>query len=267
MTAAALVRPVGQLYRARELILLLVARDLKARYRRSVLGMAWTLLNPLLQMGIYTVVFHTVIRVEVPAYALYVLSGLLPWSLVAVSTVASTQALLANQGLIRKVAVPQAVYPLALVGGKAVDLVLSLAPLAAVALLLGRPPTLAWLFLPVALGLLLAFAAGLALALASAAVFFRDLRHLAEVGVQAWFYLTPIVYPAAAVERLGPGPLRALLSANPMTPLVRCFQAPIHEGRLPAAAEVAAAAAVATLSLAAGFLVFHRTEDRHVHWL
>jgi lipopolysaccharide transport system permease protein len=265
-TAAALLQPVSALYRVREPLALLVARDLKARYKRSFLGMLWTLVGPLLQMGVYTLVFSAIVRIQVPAYAVYVLSGLLPWALVSGATLASSFSLLANQHLIRKVAVPQAVYPLALVGGKALDLFLSLLPLAIVAAIQGRPPSLAWLFLPVAVVLAVAFTAGLSLLVASLTVFFRDLRHLADVGFQVWFYLTPILYPASFVESLDPR-LRLFLAANPATPLVRMFQAPIHEGRLPGAGEIAAAAAAAVLALGAGFFAFVRLEDRHLHWL
>jgi lipopolysaccharide transport system permease protein len=266
VSVAAAVRPLAALGRARELVWLLVLRDLKARYKRSVLGMAWTLASPLLQMAVYTLVFDRIVRIQLPAYPVYVLAGLLPWTMISVATLTSTQALLANQSLIRKVAVPQAVYPLALVGGKLVDLCLSLAPLALVAALQGRPPGPTWLFLPVAVALTAAFTTGLALAAASATVFFRDLRHLAEIGFQVWFYLTPIVYPAAFLETLD-GRLRFLLAANPATPLLRCFQAPIHEGRLPTAAEVGGAALAAVLSLSLGLALFHRAEDAHLHWL
>jgi ABC-type polysaccharide/polyol phosphate export permease len=264
VTAAAL-RPISALYRARELLALLVARDLKSRYKRSVLGMFWTLLGPLLQMAVYTLVFTAIVRIRVPAYAVFVLSGLLPWMLLSGATLSSTHALLANQHLIRKVAVPQAVYPLALVGGKTLDLLLSLAPLALVATLQGRPPSASWLFLPVAIVVAVAFTAGLSLLAASLTVFFRDLRHLAEVGFQVWLYVTPILYPRSFLDALDPR-LRLLLAANPAAPIVRLFQAPIHEGQLPATGEVAGAVAAAALALGIGLVTFVRSEDRHLHW-
>lgn len=266
MSLAAAVRPLAALAARGELVWLLVLRDLKGRYKRSLLGMAWTLANPLLQMLVYTLVFSVIVRVRVPDYPVYVLSGLLPWTLVSVSTVASTYALLANQSLIRKVAVPQAVYPLALVGGKTVDLCLSLLPLAVVASFQGHPPGVAWLFLPVSVVLAVAFTAGLALVAASATVFFRDLRHLAEIGFQVWFYLTPILYPPSFLDSVDHR-LRLLLAANPATPIVRLFQAPLYEGRFPTPTEALAALGVAALSLTVGLVAFHRAEDAHLHWL
>jgi ABC-type polysaccharide/polyol phosphate export permease len=253
-------------WRYRELVSLLVARDLKVRYKRSVLGMFWTLLNPLLQMSVYAVVFSVIVRVGVPDFPLFLLAGLLPWQLLAVSGTTAANALLANQGLIRKVAVPQAVYPLALVGSKLVDLVLSLVPLAVLATAFGRPPGPAWLLLVPGIAVAAAFATGLSLLIASAAVFFRDVRHLVEILFQVWFYVTPILWPPAYLDRLPYPALRALFAANPAAPIVGWFHAVVHDGRAPSAGEAAAAIAAAAVSLALGSFVFRTLEDRHVHW-
>lgn len=260
-----LERAAADLWRFRGLLALLVERDLKVRYKRSVLGMFWTLLNPLLQMGVYTLVFSTILRIGVPGYPLFVLSGLLPWSLVAVGSLSASTSLLGNQQLIRKVAVPQAVYPLAAVGSKLVDATLSIPALALLALAVGRPPTAAWAWLPLALVLAATFTAGLALLFASLTVYFRDLRHLIEVLFQVWFYLTPVFYPASFLEKLPVPALRALLAANPAAPIVRIFQEAVHEGRSPGLATVAFAAASALGALALGASVFVRCEPGHIH--
>jgi ABC-type polysaccharide/polyol phosphate export permease len=256
----------AELWRFRELVVLLVSRDLKVRYKRSVLGMLWTLLNPLLQMSVYALVFSAIVRVGVRDFPVYLLAGLLPWQLVSVSGASAAHALLANQGLIRKVAVPQAVYPLALVGSKVVDLVLSLGPLGLVATAFGHPPGPLWILLLPAIAVAAAFAAGLSLLFASANVFFRDVRHLVDVLFQVWFYLTPILWPASYLERLPHPALRLLLAVNPAAPIVGWFQAVVHDGRAPAPGEVAAAVAAAAGALALGYLVFRSLEDRHVHW-
>jgi lipopolysaccharide transport system permease protein len=262
----ALAKPFLELYRFRELIGLLVERDLKVRYKRSVLGMFWTLLNPLLQMIVYTLVFRTIMRMDVPAFPVFLLSGLLPWSFISVSTTASAHSLLNNQGLIRKVAVPQAVYPLAVVGSKLVDLVLSLVPLAGLAVLFGRPPGASWLALIPALVLAVCFTTGLSLLFSSLMVFFRDIRHLIDILFQVWFYLTPVIYPHAYLENLPYPWLRTLLQLNPAAPIVRCFQSALYDGRTPDAPVLAAAAFFATLSLVVGFTVFERMQHRHIHY-
>ncbi len=261
----ALARPLGDLWKFRELVALLVQRDLKVRYKRSVLGMGWTLLNPLLQMVVYTLVFSTIMRVGVPRFPLFLLSGLLPWTLVSVSIVGSAHSLLANQGLIRKVAVPQMVYPLSIVASKLVDLVLSLIPLAVLAVVLGRPPTLAWAFVLPAIVLATAFSAGLALLFSSLTVFYRDMRHLIDILIQVWFYVTPVIYPASYLDKLPYPALRWILALNPATPIVRCFQVPLYERAAPSAALVGSATLAAAVVLGVGILVFTRGEAEHIH--
>lgn len=258
-------RAASELWRFRGLLALLVERDLKVRYKRSVLGMFWTLLNPLLQMGVYTLVFSTILRIGVPGYPLFVLAGLLPWSLVSVGTVAASMSLLGNQSLIRKVAVPQAVYPLAVVGSKLTDALLSVPALAILAILVGRPPGASWAWLPLALALAATFTAGLALLLSSLTVYFRDLRHLVELLFQVWFYLTPVFYPASFLEKLPLAPVRAALAANPAAPIVRLFHDTIYEGHAPSLTTLAFAAASAGTSLVVGLAVFKRCESGHVH--
>jgi lipopolysaccharide transport system permease protein len=257
-------RAFTEVLRFRELIALLVLRDLKVRYKRSVLGVVWTLLNPLLQMAVYAVVFSKVIRLGVPNYPVFLLAGLLPWTLVSVGTTGSAFSLLNNQALIRKVAVPQAVYPIAVVASKLVDLCLSLAPLAIIALVLGVTPGLPWLFLPIAVLTAAAFTAGLALAFSSLTVFFRDMRHLIDILFQVWFYLTPVLYPVEFLERLG-GRESWLFTLNPATPIVRLFQQVIYEQRFPDAGTVALATFFALAALSAGALLFHRAEPHHIH--
>jgi ABC-type polysaccharide/polyol phosphate export permease len=252
-------------WRYRELLVLLVSRDLKVRYKRSVLGMFWTLLNPLLQMVVYTLVFSTIMRIDVPQFPVFLLAGLLPWTLISVSTTASANSLLHNQGLIRKVAVPQAVWPISIVGSKLVDLVLSLVPLAIIATALGRAPNLSWIALVPALAFAIAFTAGLSLLFSSMTVFFRDVRHLIDILFQVWFYLTPILYPYSYVERLPFAWVRTALDFNPAAPIVRMFQIVIYEGRFPDGATAGLAALFSAASLAIGWSAFQRGEDRHIH--
>ncbi len=263
----ALAKPVLDLWRFRELVALLVQRDLKVRYKRSVLGMGWTLLSPLLQMVVYTLVFSTIMKVGVPQFPLFLLSGLLPWTLISISLTGSAHCLLNNQGLIRKVAVPQMVYPIAVVASKLVDLVLSLLPLALLAVVLGRPPGAAWLYLVPALVLATLFSTGLALLFSSLTVFYRDMRHLIDILIQVWFYVTPVVYPSSFLEKVPYPWLRWILAANPATPIIRCFQVPLYEGHAPAPALVASAAASSLLVLALGLAVFLRHEDEHIFFL
>ena len=249
----ALAKPVSDLWRFRELVALLVQRDLKVRYKRSMLGMGWTLLNPMLQMIVYTLVFSTIMKVGVPRFPVFLLAGLLPWTLISVSITGSAHCLLNNQGLIRKVAVPQMVYPLSVVASKLVDFLLSLFPFAVLAIALGRPPNATWLYLLPALVLV--------------TVFYRDMRHLIDILIQVWFYVTPVLYPLEFLEKVPYPWMRWVLLANPATPVIRCFQLPLYEGRAPSAALLGEAALSTVLVLVLGVTFFLRHEDEHIHFI
>jgi ABC-type polysaccharide/polyol phosphate export permease len=214
-------------------------------------------------MAVYTLVFSVVMRVDQPGYPVYLMSGLLPWLLLS-SANACSHALVMNQGLIRKVAVPQAVYPLSIVASRLVDVVLSLVPLALLGVLIGRPPGVSWLAILPALAIMTAFTVGLALLFSSLTVFFHDLKHLLDIVFQIWFYVTPIFYPARLVEQLPDARIRAVLALNPATPLVRLFQDAVYEGRFPQPSTVGLATAIASVTFGFGLYAFAKAEPRHI---
>jgi lipopolysaccharide transport system permease protein len=261
----ALARPIVDLWRFRELIAMLVQRDLKVRYKRSALGMGWTLLNPLLQMVVYTLVFSFIMKVGVPAFPVFILSGLLPWTLISVSIGGSSHCLLNNQALIRKVAVPQMVWPMAVVASKLVDLFFSLVPFAIIAVLYRRGPTPAWIALAPAILVATVFSTGLSLLFSSLTVFYRDMRHLTDILLQIWFYVTPVIYPVTFLEKLPYRWMRWVLMLNPAAPVVRSFQVPLYEGRFPDLALMGGSVLAALGMLAIGLVVFLRHQDQHIH--
>jgi lipopolysaccharide transport system permease protein len=267
VSSGGLTVAITDLLRFRELIGMLIARDLKVRYKRSVLGMFWSLLNPLLQMAVYSFVFSTVMNIGIPAYPIFLLSGLLPWTLFSTSVSMAAGTLIANASLIRKVSVPQAVYPLALVGSKLVDLVLSLVPLLLLCIVYHRPPAWSWLFLPAAIVLVSAFSAGVALAISSLTVFFRDIKHLIDIFLQVWFYLTPVLYTYDSLAHIHNKLILLGLRLNPATPIVRCFQDCLYDGRFPPLSTIGLATLCSVVVLAIGMTLFMRAESRHIHYL
>jgi ABC-type polysaccharide/polyol phosphate export permease len=198
------------------------------------------------------------------------LSALLPWLFFSTAVLQGVTSVLMNQGLIRKVRLPQAVFPLAVVGGNLVNLVLSFVPLLALMLVLRQPFTAAMFFLPVAVLLLTIFTSGVTLLFATLTVFFRDVRHLAEVMLQVLMYLSPVLYD---LQGLGNHKLwwfnyfRIFLAANPMTYLIDLVREPVYYGRVPDAFTLLMAAGCALVSLVFGFAVFSRLESRHIHYL
>jgi lipopolysaccharide transport system permease protein len=261
---------IAELFQYRELVAMLVVRELKVRYKRSVLGLLWTMLNPLLLMVVYTVVFATIMRSPQRNFAIFLLSGLLPWLFFSTSVLQGLNSILSNQELIRKVRLPQAVFPLSVVGSNLVNFALSLAPLLLLMALLGQPFTPALLFIPVAIFILAVFTSGVTLLFATFTVFFRDVRHLAEVLLQMLLYLSPVFYDLQMLGQRSDWWFRAFrlfLRLNPLSYLLPLVRDPVFYGRLPSLATLGIASLESALMLAIGFAVFHRLEPRHIHYL
>ena len=259
-----------ELWRFRQLVALLVVRELKVRYKRSVLGLLWTMLNPLLLMVVYAVVFTTILPAALPNFSVFLLAGLLPWLYFSTALMQGLMSVLVNQELVRKIRLPQAVFPLSVVGSNLVNFVLSFAPLLVMMVALRQRFTLALLFLPVSALVLTLFCAGVTLLFATATVFFRDVRHLTEVLLQMLLYLSPVLYD---LRQLGEHRtwwfqlFRFELRINPLSYLIPLVRDPVYYGRLPALATFAVAFVWAAFALVVGFSVFTRLEPRHIHHL
>ena len=186
-------------YRYRELIWALAIKELKIRYKRSVLGFMWALLNPAFMMLVLTLVFSTIMRFNIPHYAIFLLSVLLPWTFFSQSLSYAVESIVTNGDLIKKVAVPKMVFPMAAVVSNIINLLLSLIPLALLVPLLRHPFYWTWLYLPVPLLALAIFTLGMTFFFAAANVYYRDVSHILQVVLSAWFYLTPIIYPLDAI--------------------------------------------------------------------
>ncbi len=261
---------LAEVWRFRQLIALLVVRELKVRYKRSVLGVLWTMLNPLLLMVVYAVVFTTILPAAMPNFSIFLLAGLLPWLYFSTSLMQGLMSVLVNQELIRKVRLPQAVFPLSVVGSNLVNFTLSLVPLFVVMLALHQPFTAALLFLPIGALVLTLFCAGVTLLFATATVFFRDVRHLTEVLLQMLLYLSPVLYDLAQLGERSSWWFRLFrleLRLNPLSYLIPLVRDPVYYGRLPALATAAVAVTWAVGALVLGFAVFTRLEPRHIHHL
>lgn len=261
---------VRELLDYRQLVLLLVVRELKVRYKRSVFGLLWTMLNPLLLMIVYTVVFSTIMPVAQKNFSIFLLSALLPWLFFQTAVIQGLNSVLGNQELIRKVRVPQAVFPLSVVGSNLVNFTLSMVPLFLLMLFLRQPFSRALFFLPVGVVLLTLFTSGVTLMLATFTVFFRDVKHLAEVVLQMLMYLSPIFYDLTV---LGQNQswwfhvFKTLLELNPLTYLIALVREPVYYARLPDAHTVGMAAGLSLFTLFAGFKIFQRLAPRHIHYL
>ena len=264
---AAVTNAIGSLLAYRELIYNLTVRDLKLKYKRSTLGVAWSLLNPLLMMVIYTIVFSVFLRAvhtppDRPYWAL-VLGGLLAWGFFASGVGGSTTAFVHSSNLVARVRFPIESLPIATVMAAFVNFLISLVilliVLAAVRLPLG--PSL--LLLPVIIIAQLVFTIGLALMVATLTVFLRDLEHLIGIGIMAFFYLTPILYPLEP-GYLPRGAARVVpyLRLNPLSWFLDNYHSVIYYGTWPSLTQFGLMLAASAISLGGGYLVFLRLRSR-----
>src|SRR5690348_8218284 len=217
-------------YRYRDLVRALVARELKVRYRRSAIGFVWTMLQPLLMMLVLQTVFSSVFRgFAITNYPVYALAGVLFWNFFSQSIVSSMNSLRGNAQLLQKLPVPKAVFPLANVISGVVNLTFALVPLLVILLVTGHPLTPALFFLPVAILLAALFTLGAGLLLSPLAVFFHDVVELIGVILSLLMYLTPVFYPKEIV----PENLRWVVRYNPIRSILETFRDPIYQGEVP----------------------------------
>lgn len=249
---------LAALWRYRDLVANIVRRDLYLRYKGSTLGFAWSLLHPLIMAGVYTFAFEYVMQMRVEHYPLFLLSGLLPWMFFTASLGSATVAVAENSALVRKVAFPRALLPLAAVASQFVQFALMYVVLVPVAIALGVGLSPVWIALVPLMLLQALFVGGLGLLLATAYVYFRDTRHLLDVLLQVWFWLTPIVYAPSLV----PEQYRTWLFLNPMATFVMAYHSIVVDHVLPQIRIFAALGALAPCVAGAGLLVFFRHERR-----
>ena len=259
----ALRATLAQLYHYRALIQVLVERELKARYRGTALGFLWSCMNPLLLMGIYTLVFSVYMRIDMERYSAFLLCGLLPWNCFAAGLSEGTYSILGNGSLIKKVYLPSEIFPFVYVSANFAHYLLSIPLLFLLLLFYQVPPSGALLFFPVVLAIQFLFTYGLALILASLAVQFRDLLQVVPNMLMIWFFLTPVFYSSATV----PGKFRLLMDCNPMAHVIQAYQAIFFARQAPAFAGLAAVAGLAGVLCLVGLWFFDRRKDFFVEGL
>jgi ABC-type polysaccharide/polyol phosphate export permease len=205
----------------------LVIRDLKVRYRRSVLGFAWSFLNPLLMMVVFAIVFTALRQRSIAKYPIFLLSGLLPWQWFSNAVIAASSSIASNAALVRKVYFPREVLPLVAVLSNMVNYLLALIPYVAF-MLFFRVPVTPWIaLLPLVMIVQFLFTFGLGLILCTADVFYRDTKEILQVVMRLWFFLTPIFY---SPDALSGTMARWVNTLNPMSPLVCAYRAILYTG-------------------------------------
>jgi lipopolysaccharide transport system permease protein len=257
----------ADLVRYRELFGSLFRRDLRAKYKGSVLGLAWSLAHPVVLMLVYLFVFSVLLRIQTADYDhywLFLLAGLPVWVFFATSLQSAARSLLENANLIRKVRFPRQLVPLSMVATQLVGFAVMV--VIVVALSLAFVPAAretVWLALPLAVPMV-ALVSGLSLAVASLNALYRDVEHIVAALLLPWFFLTPVLYSLDGIPGVENHPRLVDLVhwGNPITPALEAFRDPVFFGSMPAVGDVVYLLVSAVVSLALGALVFSRVDDR-----
>jgi ABC-type polysaccharide/polyol phosphate export permease len=244
-------------YRFRWLLYELVVRDLKLRYRGSVLGFAWTLLNPILFMCVYTLVFSVFMRTEIRNYPLFLLSGLIPWIWLSGAITQATTSILDGSAYIGKTLMPAQLLVLVPVLSNGVNFLITIALLLPVSLALGINIGWALVFLPLLVLVQFSLTLGLALLVATVNVFFRDLQQIVSYVLTAAFFLTPIFYSRSTI----PANVQFVVQFNPVAGLIAVYQSLFYKGTFPDWNDLFAAGGFAVVSLFIGLAYFNSMRD------
>lgn len=254
------VECVALLQKYKFLIKQMVSRDFKIKYRRSVLGASWSLINPLLMMLVQYFIFANLFMRGIPNYPVYLLSGVVLFNFFSESTNTAIGAIAFNGELVKKVYVPKCIYPVSKVLSTTINLLISLIPVVALSLFSGVRPTKAWLLIPFVLICLLIFCIGVGLILSAVMVFFRDLQFLWSVLIMVFTYATPIFYP----ESILPKELEVVIQFNPMYQYISFFRTIVIQGISPEPMEYIKCMAISMVFLLIGSFVFKKTQDKFI---
>jgi ABC-type polysaccharide/polyol phosphate export permease len=242
----------------RDLLYQMTMRDLRLRYKQTVMGFGWAIFMPLLNTAIFSIIFMRVAPIETAVpYPLFAYCGLLTWNFFASSLKFAVNSLTSNSNLVTKVYFPREIFPISTVVVSLVDFAVGSLVLVLMMIWYRIPVSPALLFLPFVVAVHLSFTVGISLLLAMGNLFYRDVKYLFEVVVTVWMFATSVVYP---VEMVG-GRLGTIMRLNPLTPIIDAYRDVLLFGRLPGMA-FAGATVVALGTLAFMWVVFHRAEFR-----
>lgn len=259
---------LGELYRYRVLIQNLVVRELKARYRGTILGFFWSFFNPLLLMIVYTVVFGFILQPRDPAfgsspkfYALFLFCGILPWTWFSSSSLESANVLMIHGNLIKKILFPAEILPIVVVTSNFVHFSLGLPILLLFVPIFGKTYTVYLLFLPLVILVQYIFALGFCLMISSLTVHFRDIKDLLSNWLTFWFFATPIIYPMTFDTIQRSSLLRTFLNLNPMTHIMQGYQSCVFYGSLIHWKKLSVTFIASLILFIIGYTIFDRLRD------
>lgn len=250
------MKVIKELYMYREMIYMLVRREIRGRYKGSVLGFFWTFLNPLLQFIVYAIVFSTVMRVDIDRFYLYLFVAFVPWFFLATAIPQGAVCIHTQSNLVQKIYFPRMVLPISTVVTAFVNMLLSEIVVFAVLLLSGFGISYQIIALPVVWFVQLLFVLGIVLIVSALTVYVRDLAHILDIVVMAWFYATPIVYPPEMI----PAQFKFLMYLNPMYGIVDGYRKILYYKCWPDFSTMTLAFVLGVATIVVGIVVFQHLQ-------
>lgn len=238
----------------------LITNNLRSRYRGSLLGFFWSLLNPLMSMLVITCIFALIWKCEIRQFAPHIFSALLPWAFISTSLEKGAASLVASENLLKTIYAPKVMFPLVHIGTEACNFLFCVVAFFIIGLFLGFQPALAIVMLPLAVALTGMFCLGLSMALSVATVYFRDLSHILNIFLSLMFYALPILYPVTKI----PETYRWIIYYNPVYSFISLYQSILRDGTFPAAGQLIVAFSLASISLAVGLFILKNKENNLV---
>lgn len=255
---------IKEIYQYREMIFSLVRRDLRGKYKGSVLGFFWTFLNPLLQLLVYTIVFSVFFKNDIEKFYIFLFIGLVPWLFFSTCVSGGASSVVSQENLVKKIYFPRQVLPISFVTSAFVNMLLTFIVIFIVLILSGFGINLSILWaLPIVMIVEYLLALGITMLFSALTVYFRDLEYVLGIIAMAWMYLTPILYEVDTI----PKQYQNLIYLNPMTGIILCYKEILYYKKLPELETIVSGLIIGVLFLVGGFIIFEKMQKRFVEEL
>ncbi|MCC0655736.1 ABC transporter permease [Clostridioides sp. ES-S-0123-01] len=251
---------INNFLKYRNLLRELVVRDIKVKYKKSILGLLWTLLNPLLTMLVLTIVFSNIFRFDIDNFPVYLITGQVMFNFFSESTNMAMESIIGNAQLIKKVYIPKYVFPISKILSSFVNLLFALIAVIILMFFMNIHITKAIIFAPVSLLYMLMLSLGIGLLLSAINVFFRDTQHLYSVMLTAWMYITPIFYPLNII----PTKFKWIINLNPLRYIIEHFRQCVLYGNIPSLKLNLICLGFALVTLIIGLFMFYKSQDKFI---
>ncbi len=245
-----------RIYDYRELLKNNVKKDIRGRYKKSVLGVIWTFLNPLLQLAVYAFIFPLILKTTQPYYVIFVCVGLIPWTFFTATISQSTWAVLGNGNIVKKVYFPREILPISIVTSNMVNFLISTIIIIAFCMAYGLGITKYVIFYPIILAIQYLFQLGISFILSAVTVYFRDLEHFVQIALMLLFYATPIVYSGETI----PEAFTFIIDYNPMAHIINAYRDIFYNQVKPDLSSLAMVLGVSIILVIIGYFIFKKLQ-------